>query len=460
MPRIYITKDIGDKMEKNKQINSSLFKLSWPIFIELLLQILIGNVDQFMISGYSQNAVAAIGNANQIINVLILTFSVISMATTILLSLYLGSNNTAKVTQIYNLSLFVNVIFSVIVAVVLVGLNKQIFGWLQVPSELMKDSQIYISIIGSFIFLQGIHLTFSAILRSNALMKESMIISIIINILNIAGNALLLHGFWFVPPLGIVGVAISSNFSRFIGLLLMVYVFYRKLNGKLSFKYLKPFPFSDLKKLLSIGIPSGGENLSYNMSQMFILKFVNHFGALVVTSRVYANMFATFSYVYAAAISQATQILVGYHIGAKDTDGADQKVKTTLKLSLIVSLIVSITLYLLSGHIFGFFSRGNEEIIKIGQTIMFIEIFLELGRATNIVLVRCLQAAGDIKFPITIGILSQWIVSVGLAYVFGILLNWGLAGIWIAMTIDECVRGLIFILRWKSGVWKTKSLIA
>ena len=84
---------------------------------------------------------------------------------------------------------------------------------------------------------------------------------------------------------------------------------------------------------------------------------------------------------------------------------------------------------------------------------------LEIGRAFNMVLVRGMQAAGDIKFPIFIGILSMWIIATFLAYIFGIGLGWGIAGVWIAMMLDECIRAVIFYIRWKKGTWRNKALI-
>lgn len=97
--------------------------------------------------------------------------------------------------------------------------------------------------------------------------------------------------------------------------------------------------------------------------------------------------------------------------------------------------------------------------LELGRHIFLIEIFLEIGRAVNMVMVMSLQAAGDIKGPVTIGLLSMWLVSVSDAYFFGIVLDFGLIGIWIAMMMDECLRALIFIYRWHSGVWRHKNLI-
>ncbi|MGE4213306.1 MAG: MATE family efflux transporter [Anaerotignaceae bacterium] len=435
-------------MKKGK----SLIILSLPIFIELFLQLLVGNVDQFMVGRYSQSGVAAIGNANQIMNMIVIVFSVISISTTILVSLYNGAGDKKRVQTIYTLSVFVNTIVSFIISLVVVLLARPIFTAMQVPSDVMGEAVSYISIIGMFVILQGLYSTFTAIFRSNALMKESMVVSVAINLINIVGNALL------IPKIGIAGAAISSNLSRFIGLIIMIAIFKKKVDGKISLSLLRPFPSGQLKTLMSIGLPSGGESLSYTGSQLIIQTLVNTFGTAVITAKAYSTMFAMVSYLYTNAISQASQIVVGYLMGARDTVNVKKQVQRTLFISIAASLVVSVTLFVLSPKLFAILSN-NETVISLGQTILFIDIFLEIGRAVNMTMVRDLQTVGDIVFPIVLGIVSMWIISVLGGFILAIVLGMGLKGFWIAMAVDECFRGIVFIERWFSGRWQGKNII-
>lgn len=430
----------------------TMLKLTWPIFIEIVLQMLVGNMDQVMVSRYSQNSVGAIGNANQIMNVLLLTFSVISMATTILVSQYLGSNSYQRVAETYTIAIIVNLLFSLIVSGVLVVFNQPVFQWMHVPKELMHESGQYISVIGAFISFQAIFLTFSAFFRSNAWMKESMYISVVINLLNILGNTFL------IPKSGVVGAAISSNISRFVGVVLIILIFIKKSHIKISVRWPKPFPMKQLKSLFAIGLPSAGESLSYNFSQIVIMSFANTFGTITINTKVYAGMFAMLSYLYASAIGQAQQIVVGYFIGAKMLDEAYLGVRKTLNSAVKISLLISTTLFLFSSYIFRLLT-DNPEVISLGKIIMGIEIFLEVGRAVNIVLVRALQGTGDIRYPTIVGIVCQWVIAVGGSLVLGVLLDMGLVGIWIGMAMDECIRAVIFMFRWKSGKWRNKRIV-
>ncbi|MGL5352072.1 MAG: MATE family efflux transporter, partial [Clostridium sp.] len=198
--------------------------------------------------------------------------------------------------------------------------------------------------------------------------------------------------------------------------------------------------------------------ISYNTSQMVILTFINTMGITVITTKSYLNIITWLSYLFASAVSQANQIRVAYLIGAGDEDEADRKVRETLKLANLVTLVVASLVYIFSDELFGIFTQ-NPEILKLGKTILLIDIILEIARTGVLVLIRGMQGAGDIKYPIFIGIASMWSVATLFSYIFGIKLGWGLQGVWIAMLADECLRATIFWFRWKSGKWRARKII-
>ena len=383
-----------------------LLKLSWPIFIELILQLLVGNMDQVQLSHFNSTAVAAVGNANTIITVVLLTFNVISLAAMILVSQYRGANDLNSTNQIYTLSLLVNAGLSIFLAVVLLVFAQPIFSLMQVPAELMQEACDYLRITAAALPFQAIMLTFSAFLRAGAHMKVIMLITGFINVCNIIGNAVLINGLGPLPRLGAAGAALSSSIFRVVGMLLMGWMFFRfTQEARVGISMLRPFPKQLLRRLLEIGLPSGGESLSYNLSQTSCLIFVNMMGTYVVTTRMYAVMFANCIYMLISAASQAGQIVVGYLVGARDLDGASQCNSRLLKLFCPITVGVAAALWVIAGPLYGIFS-ADERVIALGAQVMAVEVFLEMGRSFNIVLVRNLQAVGDVKFPVIVGIFS------------------------------------------------------
>lgn len=435
-----------------------LLKMTMPIFVEMFLAILVGNVDQFMIGRVSETGVAAIGNANQIINLLLLAFNIISLATTILVSQYLGAKRYDSLPQIYTLSITVNLVLSVTLSTLLIIFASPILTFMNVPETAFDEAYTYLTTVSVFLFTQGIYMAFSAIIRSNGLMRYTMYISAAMNVANLVVNLVLINGLFFFEPMGVMGAAIGTNVSRTVGVILIVLVFNKKISEKISIRCLKPFPTGILKKLLSIGLPSVGENISYNLSQLICITYINVFGAWVVSTRFYAVAFSQFSSVFISSIAASTQIIVGYYLGAKMHDDAIKRVRQSLHMSWGIAIVISSMLFAVSTFLFGFVT-DNPEMISLGRTIMLIDIVTEIGRCINMIVIKSLQAAGDVRFPVVVGIIDMWVVSVLGGYILGSVLGLGLIGVWIAMTCDELIRGIIFVIRWKKGKWKKNVLV-
>ena len=428
--------------------------MTWPVFIELLLQMLVGNIDQIMLSRYNATAVAAVGNANQIMTTLILTFNVISLAATIMLSQYLGAQEYDKVEQIYTLAVCLNLAVSLVITTGLLLGADGLFSLMQVPMEARPEAKSYLLITALSLPCQALMLTFSAFLRAHAKMLVIMLSTGVINLINIVGNTAFIYGLGPMPQLGAAGAAISTSICRTVGMLMMIFAFFHTVqNARVSLKVLRPFPTGLLKRFLGIGLPAGGEGLSYNLSQSTSLVFVNLMGTFAVTTRMYCVMFAQVCYMLINAVSQAVAIVVGYCVGAKDFDQADRQNWKVLKTFTPITLIIAAVLAIFSQPLLSLFS-SDPQVIALGQKVMIVEVILELGRCFNIVMVRNLQAVGDVRFPVLVGIASQWIVGVGVAWLLGIHFGLGLVGVWMAFALDENLRAVIFVIRWKRGGWR------
>lgn len=432
----------------------SLLQMTWPVFIELLLQMLVGSIDQIMLSQYNDTAVAAVGNANQIMTTLILSFNVICLAATIMLSQFLGAGETKKAEQIYTLAVGLNLLISLVISILLLFGADPLLALMKVPAEAYAEAKSYLIITTLSLPCQALMLTFSSFLRAHAKMLVIMFSTGLINLINIVGNITFIYGIGPFPSLGAAGAAISTSICRTIGMLFMMWAFFRTIPGAhIGLQHLHPFPKNLLKRFLSIGLPSGGEGLSYNLSQSVSLIFVNMMGTYAVTTRMYTNMFAQICYMLISAVSQSTAIITGYCIGAHEFDLADRQNWKVLKIFAPISVLLATILALFAQPLFGLFSK-DPQVISLGQQVLLVEILLEIGRCFNIVLVRNLQATGDVAFPVIIGICSQWVIGVGLAYLLGIHWGLGLVGIWLAFMLDENLRAVIFIIRWKKGHWR------
>lgn len=445
-----------EKVIQQTNIKKGLTKLVVPIFIETLLIMMLGAVDTIMLSQYSDESVAAVGVVNQIVMFAFLIFEVINIGTSVLCSQYLGAKLHDKMIQVVGVSLVLNIVVGLAVSCILHFGASYLLNLMGLRPELLQYGIGYMEIVGAFAFFQAISLTISASLRSANKAIYPMLVTVLVNIMNIAGNYILIFGKFGLPALGAEGAAISTSVARGVSMVVLFIILFRKHIPKFPLVLFRPFPWIELKNLLKIGIPSAGENMSYSFSQVVITYFINILGNNALATRTYTVNIVMFVYLFAIAMAQGGAISIGHLVGQNKIRAAYLLGKYVMRLSILVSLILS-CLWAVFGHTIFSMLTNNEEIIRLGVTIMTIDILVEIGRAVNIYATNALRSAGDVNFPFYLGVIVQWSVSVGLSYLLGIHWGWGLVGMWIAFLLDENIRAIVFVKRWNSMKWSQKS---
>ncbi len=436
-----------------------LFNLAWPIFIETALFMLLGFVDVFVLSRYDDLAASAVGTANQAVSIVTIVFTVISGASAVLISQYLGAEKRENASRIAALSLTINFIFGIVISLGLVLFNRQILSFIGAKGQLLELSGQYLSIVGGFIFLQAVLSNASVIIRNHGLTKITMYVTVGMNIVNTGLDVLFVLGLLGFPKLGVTGVAIATTFSRIAGMIVLGIVLFTKVEKPSIFKLLKPFPKGDLKDIFKIGIPSALETFLYNLSQLVITSLVlNFLTEAELITKTYVQNITMFFYLFAVAIAQASQIITGHLVGAKKTDEAYRRGFRSYSFALAIAAGICVIGVILRSQLMGIFT-ADEAVITMGANILLINTVLEFGRTTNLVLIACLRGSGDVYFPTFCAIFSNWLISVLGSYLLAVVFGMGIYGLWIALAADEWIRGVMMILRWKSGKWKAKRVV-
>ncbi len=453
---------MGQSLKKKNTIvideKTPLLILSGPIFLELFLNTMLNNVDMIMLSNYDTNAVGAVGNANTIMFMMNILFNVIATATSVVVSQYLGAKLYDKMNMIYTLAIIVNLSVGVFLSGLFCAANPLIMRFLNVSAEMRPYSMIYIYIVGGGGFITAVFSVMLQILRCNGYPKIGMWVTLAINVVNIGGNYLFLFGPLAFLNMGVAGVAISTVFARALAVVALFIFFFAKKIGKVSLRYLKPFPGRLLGKMIKIGLPTAGENLTYNLYQTTLLSFVNAMGNDAVNARAFCNSLISFALIFSNASAMATQIITGHLVGAGKQEEAYKRVFKTLKTSMPITIaLASINALLcsLTLHIF----TDNQNIIALGQMIMIVDIFIEMGRCLNMTFVCSLKAAGAYIFPLIIGIICNWGLGLSMGYTVGVALGVGVAGIYAGTATDECIRGLIVMYYWYKKKWYGKAIV-
>lgn len=439
-------------------LRGKLLKLTGPIFLETFLILLLGVVDTLMLSHYSDNAVAAVGVVNQLLNMVFLLFNVTAVGTSVMCALYFGARDSKSFTQVIGVSLLFNALIGLLISLLLSFGGKQMLIWMDIRPDLMPMAISYMKIVGGFGFLQAIIFTISAVLRAANKPNYSMQVAVLINLFNIVGNYSLIYGHFGFPEMGVEGAAISTTLSRVLGMILLFLVLFKRLVRRFPLAYFRPFPFDKLKSVLKVGMPSAAEQISYDASQVCVVYFINMLGNEVLAARVYIMNIVIIGYIFSLAMASATSICTGNLVGAGKKQAAYILSWYAWKRSLMITFIASVGVYLGGRFLLGCFTE-NESIIQIAMTALLIDIFLEHGRATVLMFLFCLRSVGDVIVPVLIEIVCMWVFAVTCGYLFGIAMGLGLAGIWIGLALDESSRGVVLALRWRTQKWKKRNLI-
>ncbi|EHZ2845410.1 MATE family efflux transporter [Vibrio vulnificus] len=440
-------------MAKTQNINQrmSIVTLAWPILVEILLRTALGTSDVFMLSGYSDKAVSAVGVITQLTFFLIIVSTFVSSGTGILIAQYNGAGRDQDATHVGVASIALSSVIGVILSVLAVLGATHLLPYYGLEAQVEQYAQEYLLISGAMTFNVTIGIVFTTILRSHGYSRSPMTVNLISGVLNIIGNYIALYQPFGLPVYGVQGVAIATVASQVIGTTILGVLLWRS-SIDLPMRSLAQVPSSVYKKILKIGGMNAGEVLSYNMAQITIVYFVVQMGTSSLAAFTYAQNIARFSFAFALAIGQATQIQTGYYIGKGWIESITKRVQIYFLVGFASSVTVASTIYFMRDAILTLFTQQPEILMLAGSLVMG-SIVLEAGRVFNLIFISALKGAGDIKFPVQMGILSMWGLGVVFSYLLGIHWGYGVFGAWMAIALDEWFRGLIMARRWRSQVW-------
>lgn len=425
--------------------------LTWPLFVEILLRTALNTSDVFMLSGYSDKAVSAVGVISQLSFFLIIVSSMVSSGTGILIAQYNGSNRHQESAYVGVASIALSALVGISLSVFAVIGAYYFLPLYGLEAQVEQYAEEYLVISGAMTFNITLGIVLTTILRSNGYSRSPMVINLISGVINIVGNYIALYQPFGLPVYGVEGVAIATVFSQVIGTLILAIVVMRS-DISLPFGQFRQIPKIIYSRIVKIGVMNAGEVLSYNMAQICITFFIVQMGTASLAAFTYAQNIARLSFAFALALGQGSQIQAGYYIGRGWIDSILKLVQRYFVIGFVVSTIVTIAIYLLRDSIIPLFTT-DAKIAALTASLIAGSIILEAGRVFNLIFISALKAAGDIKFPVQMGILSMWGLGVAMSYLFGVHWGFGVFGAWMAIALDEWFRGLIMARRWRSKVW-------
>lgn len=447
MPKGNLLKSNGNDINKRMSIAA----LAWPILVEILLRTILGTSDVFMLSGYSDKAVSAVGVISQLTFFLIIVSMFVSSGTGILIAQYNGAGKMQESQNVGVASIMLSFVIGAALSVLALICAFYFLPYYGLEPQVEQYAQEYLLISGAMTFNVTIGIVLTTIYRSHGYTNLPMMVNIISGILNIVGNYIALYQPFGLPVYGVQGVAVATVVSQVVGTLLLCTLVGRS-GIHLPLKTYRQIPKQVYTRILKIGGMNAGEILSYNLAQITIVYFVVQMGTASMAAFTYAQNIARFSFAFSLALGQASQIQTGYYLGKGWVSSITKRVQIYFLIGFVASLSFSLIIYILREPIITLFTE-QPEIVALTSSLILGSVLMESGRVFNLIFISGLKGAGDIKFPVQMGILSMWGLGVVFSYIFGIYMGWGVIGAWLAICLDEWVRGLVMFRRWRSGVW-------
>ncbi len=432
-----------------------IFRILIPVLIEQFLTVAIGMADSMMVSSAGEAAISGVSLVDTLNLLLVYIFSALSSGGAVVISQFVGKKDLDK-SQLAS-KLLVWVVFGVSCIITLFsvafrrGLLTLVFG--SVDADVMSNALVYFlytALSYPFLALYG---AASAVFRSMGNTRISLIVSLIKNIINVAGNAILIFGF----HMGAAGAAIATLVSRIVGAVIMIVCLHGKHNmihidNILRFR----FDFSIVKGICAVGIPNGLENGMFQLGKVLTQSLVATFATVQIAANSAANSITSIQYVIGAAVSLTMVPVVGRCIGAGEKAFARKYALMLLKFEYALILVLNLAMMIFVKPIVGWYNLSAES-SAIAVAMILIH---SVGNCTiwpvAFTLPASFRASNDVKYPMIISVFSMWIFRVGLSYVLCLGFDVGIMGIWYAMMADWIFRFCVYAVRFRRGTWLSK----
>lgn len=446
-------------MEANSEVSSRLLftrkqlaAIIIPLIMEQILGVTVGMADTVMVSRVGEAAVSGVSLVDNINILLVNVFLSLSTGGAVIAAQAIGQQKKERACKAANqLLLAIVSMAAVIMIIALVG-NRQILSMVfgGVEKEVMDNATIYFAITAlsyPFLALQG---GCSALCRSMGNTKVTMYVSVLINIINISGNA------FFLLVLGwdAAGVATATLIARIVGAIIMFLVM---CNKKQAIYITLPFSFrydwGMIKSIMGIGIPTGIDNAIFQIGKILVQSLIVSFGTAAIAANAVVGVVAGCAYIPGNAVGITFLTVVGQTIGAGEYKAAKEYIKKLMGVAIASMTVLNLCIVLGARWLVGLYSLSPKGAEMAYEVIIYHSIAAILFWSFAFALPNALRAADDAKFTMVISISSMWIFRIGLSYLLGRYFGMGLLGVWVAMSIDWVFRAFCFILRITNGKW-------
>lgn len=438
--------------------NKALTALIIPLIVEQLLAVLVGMADSIMVANVGEAAVSGVSLVDNIMVLLINIFAALATGGAVVAGQYLGQKREKDACIAAKQLIWFIFLCSVgITAIVYLGRNfilHSVFG--AIDADVMSSANTYLMIVTASIPFIALYNGGAAIFRAMGNSKVSMQVSIVMNVINVAGNAILIYGF----HRGTEGVAIPTLVSRMVAAILILGLLCnqtRVLHLEKTLRY--HLNGSMVKRILNIGVPNGLENSMFQLGKILVLSLVSTFGTSAIAANAVSNAVALFQILPGMAISLAVTTVISRCVGAGDYEQAKYYTRKLLKITYCCMAVTVALIFAVLPLIMKVYNLSAGTSAESEKILLFHGCSAILVWPIAFNLPAVFRASGDVRYSMITSIVSMCIFRIAFSYILGKYMGIGVFGVWIAMIIDWCFRAILFVYRYFSGKWQGRSAV-
>ena len=421
---------------------TQLIKLLAPLIVEQILTVLVGMADVVMVAAVGEGGVSGVSLVGSISILIIQIMGAMATGGAVVCSQYLGKRQVRDAGTAAGQLVFVTLAISLgVTAVALAGnrrLLSAIFG--QVEREVMDNAQTYFLITAMSYPFIGLYNACAALFRSMGNAKVSMFTSLVMNGINITGNAVCVFGL----KMGVAGVAYPTLVSRMTAAVL-IFILLQNRHNEIRISGLKALkPHSGMiRTILSVGIPGGLENGMFQFGKIFLQSLVSSLGTASIASYAVACNLVTLLYLPGNALGLGLITIVGQCVGAGKPREAMHYTKVLLAVNYLILAVLSTAMFFGTDLLVSFYNLSPEA-AAISHVLLQAHCVAMILWPAAFTLPNALRAALDARFTMAVSVFSMWAFRIGFAYLFVYLFDLGVPGVWYGMFIDWVFRALVF----------------
>ena len=431
-----------------------LRKLIIPLILEQTLAITVGMADTMMISSAGEAAVSGVSLVDMLNNLIISVLAALATGGAVVTSQCIGAGRREEACRSARQLVFTEAAITIGISVLVLLFHRQILGLFfgQIEADVMQNAIIYL-IISVFSFpLLAVYDSCAALYRSMGNAQITLKISLLMNVINVVGNAIGVY----VLKLGVAGVAIPSLVSRGVAGVVLFTLLHNPDNLVFLTREKFKVDATIVKRILFIGIPSGIENGIFQLGRVLVVSIIAAFGTSQIAANGVANSLDSMGCIVGQAMSLAMITVIGRCVGAGEEGQVRYYTKKLLGETYFYTAVINSIILLLLPWILQIYGLGEET-----TRLSYILVMIHDGMAiflwpASFVLPNMLRACNDVKYTMVVSIFSMITFRIGFSYVFGVHMGWMAVGVWAAMVIDWVFRVLCFVGRYLAGTWRKK----